>query len=301
MRTHCSNWTHVPRGRLAQQSLRWPVWGPPCGGALVRPPQCGQQTWRRPREWPSTTRRPNASGSRHGSATGVRRGKNAYTPLFDTGQVGSHYLPQPLNSSTPYMSPSWAQCGTEWPGTPSAGWGQRHWLPRGQPWRSRPGGEGGSPNAERQSAPPPRSTGSGNSLPCSPGQHPEVEPRYAQRRRWKSGQWQSWVVRPPRERKTRCPSQSSYPTPATTATTGYWGPLYRLMEYAPDDATAHSQEPTRNLPVGRAVPQVQRRTVRVRARTGCALRRRPTQVPGAAVRGGSAARGEPAGGAHSLP
>ena len=98
--------------------------------------------------------------------------------------------------------------------------------------------------------------------------------RYAQCRRWKSGQWQSWVVRPPRERRTQHPYQSSSPTPATTATTGYWGLLYRLMEYAPDDATANSQEPTQDLP-GRAAPQVQRRTVRVRVRTRCALRRRP--------------------------
>ena len=82
-------------------------------------------------------------------------------------------------------------------------------------------------------------------------------------------------MRPPRERRTRHPYQSSHPTPATTTTTGYWGPLYRLMEYALDDATANSQEPTGDLPVGRAALQAQRRTVRVRVRTRCALRRRP--------------------------
>ena len=220
-------------------------------------------------------RRPNAGGSRHGSATGARHGENAYMPLFSTGRVVSHYSPRPLNSSRPYESHSWAHCGTQWPGTPSASLGQRHWLPRGQPWRSRPGGEGGSPNGKRQSTPRPRSTGSGNSLPCSPCQHPEVEPRYAQRRRLKSGQWQSWVVRPPRERRTRRPYQSSYPTPATTTTTGYWGPLYRLTEYVPDDATANSVEPTRDLPMGRAAPQVRHCTARVQVRTRCALRRRP--------------------------
>ena len=269
------DWTHVPRGRLEQQSSRCPVWGQPCAGASMRPLQCDQQTWRHPGEWPSMTRRPNAGGPRHGSATGARLGENAYAPLLSTGRVGTHYSPRPLKSSTPHESHSWAQCGTQSPGTPFAGWGQRHWLPRGQPWRSQPGGEGGSPNAKRQSTPRPRLTGSGNSLPCSPVQHPEVESRYAQRRRLKCGQWQSWVVRPPRERKTRRPYQSSYPTLGTTTTTGYWGPLCRVMEYAPDEATANSQEPTRDLPVGRAAPQVQRRTVRVRLRTRCALRRRP--------------------------
>ena len=94
-------------------------------------------------------------------------------------------------------------------------------------------------------------------------------------RKWKIGQWQSWVVRPPRVRRTRRPYQSSYPTSATTAMTGYWGPLYRLMEYAPDDATANSPEPTRDLPVGRATTQGQRHIVRVRVRTRCAHRRRP--------------------------
>ena len=101
MRTHCTYWTNLPRGHLAQQSSRWPVWGQPCAGVSVRPLQCGQQTWRHPGEWPSMTRRPNAGGSRHGSATGARRGECACTPLFSTGRVGSRYSPQPLNFSTP--------------------------------------------------------------------------------------------------------------------------------------------------------------------------------------------------------
>ena len=47
------------------------------------------------------------------------------------------------------------------------------------------------------------------------------------------------------------------------------------MEYTPEDATANRHEPVRELLVGRATAQAQRRTVRFRVQTRCALRRRP--------------------------
>ena len=47
------------------------------------------------------------------------------------------------------------------------------------------------------------------------------------------------------------------------------------MEYANNDATANNKGPARELPVGRATPQAQRRTLRVQMRTRWALRRRP--------------------------
>ena len=53
------------------------------------------------------------------------------------------------------------------------------------------------------------------------------------------------------------------------------GPLYRLMEYAPEDNAVNNHEQVRELPVGRATPQSQRQRVRIRVCTRCALCRRP--------------------------
>ena len=105
------------------------------------------------------TRRPSAGGSPHDSATWARRGESACTTLYNIGRIGSRSSPPLLSYNTPCGLRSWAQCGTPWPGTLSAGWGRRHWLPRGQPWRSPPGGDGGSPSGRQQSTLHPRSTG----------------------------------------------------------------------------------------------------------------------------------------------
>ena len=145
-------------------------------------------------------KRPNADGSPRGSVTGEKHGGSDYGLLFDSSHRESCYSCQPQSSNTPCGSHLWAQYVTQQHGTHSAWWGQRPWVPRGQPWQSQPGGGGDHPNAKRHNTQCPHSTGRGNSRLCYPCRSPTEGPYCARRPTWKSGQWQSWVFRPGRER-----------------------------------------------------------------------------------------------------
>ena len=220
----------------------------------------------------------NADGSQPGSATGESSGGSDYIPLCSTDRHGFHSLRPHQSCRMPYAEHWWVHYGAVRHGPPSACWGRQHWLPRGQPCRSPHAGDDGNVNAMRPKMRRHLSTRYGNSLLCYHGQHRTGVRSCDPPATWRYGQWQSWVVRPPRELAKQPPYQSSYRTPATKVMKGYWGPLYQLMEYGAADSTNdHLDE--RELPVVRTAPQHRRRKVRVRVRPRRALHRRPPTDP----------------------